>query len=248
MNAANTDARRPAHWGLGATIAMTAFIAIIFFFLQFVVASLWARLAGHVLSRDEVDKLLSAGANNGTLIAIASIVSTIACSALVVAVVKLKQGSDVREYLSLKTVPMRTVLRWVLPLAVVLVLFDVLSVSLGRPIVPEFMQVAYATADPVWLLWAALVVAAPVFEEVFIRGFVLKGLQATFLRPAGAVLVTAALWTVMHTQYDAYNLVFTFLLGVMFATARIATDSLLVPLALHMLTNLGATIETALLY
>ena len=40
---------------------------------------------------------------------------------------------------------------------------------------------------------------------------------------------------------------FIILLGVLFASARLATGSLIAPLALHAITNLAATFETALL-
>jgi len=41
------------------------------------------------------------------------------------------------------------------------------------------------------------------FEELFFRGFLFRGLSSSFMGPVGAVLVTSALWALIHTQYDA---------------------------------------------
>ena len=109
------------------------------------------------------------------------------------------------------------------------------------------METAYASADPLWVLWLALVVAAPIFEETFFRGFVFKGFAASPIGPGGAIAVTAALWAMMHTQYDAYGIATVFAIGVLLGVARWRTGSLWVPLAMHGVANVIATVEAALL-
>jgi CAAX protease family protein len=91
-----------------------------------------------------------------------------------------------------------------------------------------------------------LIIAAPLFEEAFFRGFLLKGLESSFMGPIGAVVVTAGLWALIHVQYDAFGMATIFCLGLLLGTARVFTGSLLVPLGLHAFTNLGATIEAAI--
>jgi hypothetical protein len=61
------------------------------------------------------------------------------------------------------------------------------------------------------------------------------------------VLVTAGLWALMHIQYDAYGIATIFCLGVLLGFARARTGSLLVPLALHSVANLVATLETVVM-
>ena len=166
---------------------------------------------------------------------------------LIAGVVKLKKGATVGEYLPLGGVGGRTWLNWLGATAVLVVLSDLTTTALGRPVVPEFMTALYATAQPVWLLWLALVVGAPLFEETFFRGFLLAGLKASALRPAGAVVATSVLWSLMHLQYDAYGILTVFAMGLLFGMARIRTGSLLVPMALHAAVNLTATIQAATL-
>jgi membrane protease YdiL (CAAX protease family) len=136
---------------------------------------------------------------------------------------------------------------WLALLAGVLVIEDLLTIAFDRPFINEFMSVAYATANPIWMLWLAVVVAAPLFEEMFFRGFLLKGLAASFLGPIGAVAATSGLWAVLHLQYDLYDIANIFCLGLLLGTARLVTGSLFVPLMLHAITNLLATVEVALL-
>jgi membrane protease YdiL (CAAX protease family) len=124
---------------------------------------------------------------------------------------------------------------------------DVTTSLLGRPIVPSFMSAMYATADPVWMIWVAMLIAAPLFEEMFFRGFLFEGFQSSLLGTVGTVIVTAGLWAVIHVQYDAYGIVTIFSLGLLFGAARAYTGSLLVPLGLHSAANLVATIQAAVL-
>src|SRR5215510_3002362 len=148
-----------------------------------------------------------------------------------------------REYFAIKVVPLNTTLKWIGLLAVILALFDLVTHYIGHPLVPEFMPAAYATANPLLPFWFALVVAAPLFEEAFFRGFLLKGLESSFAGPIGAVIVTAGLWAAIHIQYDAPEIAIIFCVGLLFGTARIFTGSLLVPIGLHAITNLAATIQ-----
>jgi membrane protease YdiL (CAAX protease family) len=199
------------------------------------------------LSAAEIEQLFRSAGENGTLLAIATFVTTIICCGLIVGIIKLKKGSVLAEYLCVKSVSLGTMLKWTALLGGLIALSDLITNALGRPIVPEFMSTVYATARPVWIIWLALVVAAPLFEETFFRGFVFKGFESGFMGPIGAVLATTGLWAAIHIQYDAYGIATVFCLGLLLGTARAMTGSLLVPLGLHATANLVATIETAVL-
>jgi len=199
------------------------------------------------LSAAEIEQLFRSAGENGTLLAIATFVTTIICCGLIVGIIKLKKGSVLAEYLCVKSVSLGTMLKWTALLGGLIALSDLITNALGRPIVPEFMSTVYATARPAWIIWLALVVAAPLFEETFFRGFVFKGFESGFMGPIGAVLATTGLWAAIHIQYDAYGIATVFCLGLLLGTARAMTGSLLVPLGLHATANLVATIETAVL-
>ena len=129
--------------------------------------------------------------------------------------------------------------------AAFLLALDAITLLLGRPVVPEVMAQAYSSADPRWLFWIALVVAAPLFEEVFFRGFVYRGLAGSPLGPVGAIVLTAALWAGIHMQYDAYGMFSIFGMGLVLGWARWRANSVILTCLLHAFANIYATVETA---
>ncbi|MCJ7675274.1 MAG: CPBP family intramembrane metalloprotease [Sedimentisphaerales bacterium] len=120
---------------------------------------------------------------------------------------------------------------------------DTLIFLLGRPIVPDFMLAAYRTAYSLPLLWLALMVMAPLAEEIFFRGFLFKGIESSKLGPAGAIIITALAWSVMHLQYDIYGIAGLFAGGLLLGLARLRSNSIYPPIVMHALQNLIATIE-----
>ena len=106
------------------------------------------------------------------------------------------------------------------------------------------MQV-YQTAGFPPLLWLAVVVAAPLAEETFFRGFLFKGILHSRLSGAGAVVLTALIWAVIHQQYDLYGVANVFAAGLLFGYARLRTNSIYPCLLMHTLMNLIATIQVA---
>jgi len=234
------------HWGLWGTIIWSVLILAVFFALQIVTVIVLVMVTSGPLSESELSEKIASTAYNGNVLSLTIVLTSLVCLGLLVGAAKLKSGSVLKEYFAIKAVSFKTMVKWIGLLAAILVLSDLITRSLERPIVPEFMSSAYATANPVLPFWFALVVAAPLFEEAFFRGFLLKGLESSFAGPIGAVIVTAGLWAAIHIQYDAPEIAIIFCVGLLFGTARIFTGSLLVPIGLHAITNLAATIQAAL--
>ena len=122
---------------------------------------------------------------------------------------------------------------------------DALTMLLGRPVIPEFMIDAYQTAGFVPLLWVALVVMAPVFEEIFFRGFIFPGIRNSRLGVTGAIVLTSLAWAACHVQYDLYHMTVIFGMGIVLGVARWRTESVYPPMATHAALNLVATVQVA---
>lgn len=239
----STNAR---HWGVLATVLWGTAIAITFVVLQSIVTVAYLTRGGGTITDEQMRALLEAQQHNGVAISLATLLTTFLCVPLIFGIVKLKRGSQLREYLAIKVVPMKPLRQWLGVTAVFLLVTDLLTLALGKPLVPEFVRAAYASAEPVWLLWLALAIGAPVFEEVFFRGFLFKGLERS-IKPTGAIILTAAIWAGIHLQYDLYNMAIIFGLGLLLGAARNRTGSLLAPIAMHALGNAIACTEAALL-
>jgi membrane protease YdiL (CAAX protease family) len=232
------------HWGLLGTVLWGIGIAITFIVLQSIVMVAYLSRDDATLSDEQLRALLEA--NNGVAISLATLLTAVLCIPLIFGIAKLKRGSLLREYLAIKAVSLKPLGQWLGVTVVFLLVSDLLTSALGKPIVPEFVKAAYASAEPVWLLWLALAIGAPLFEEVFFRGFLFKGFERA-LKPTGAIILTAAIWAGIHLQYDLYNMTIIFVLGLLLGVARSRTGSIVAPIAMHALANVVACTEAALL-
>lgn len=87
-----------------------------------------------------------------------------------------------------------------------------------------------------WLAFAAIGIAAPLWEEMLFRGFLLPSLSDAWGFWPGAILVSAA-WTALHFGYSVIGLAEVFLIGLFFAWLYRRTGSLWVPIACHGIYN-----------
>ncbi len=235
--------RKQGPWGFWPTIGWSFVIYLVFVAISVVI--LFAIGGAYSANNPDADieEFLLAAATNGFVAFLGISLAAPVCAGLVLLLIKWKATLSVEEYLCLDPVSARTALIWFAFLAMLLIGSDLLTYSLGRPMVPEIMVELYRTSHVVALSWFAIVIAAPIFEEVFIRGFMFRGIQASALGSGGAILMTAFTWAAMHIQYDAYGLATIFVLGLLLGWARAVTGSLYLTTAMHMATNLIATIE-----
>jgi membrane protease YdiL (CAAX protease family) len=230
-------------WGVWATLGWGLFVMIAFFIFQGFVYMGFAAVEAVKNPGLSIDAMVKSIGMNGFFIVVATLVTTPLCIGLVGLLVRLRKGPTVKQYLGLNTVASRTMFTWLGILTLFALISDLLARLLGRQIVPEFMVNVYETAYFVPLLWVAFIVAAPLFEEVFFRGFLFEGFQHSKLGPIGTVLSTSLAWTVLHVQYGAYELSTIFALGIVFGVARLQSRSVYPPLAMHSLFNLFAMVQ-----
>jgi hypothetical protein len=230
-----------AQWGFWATILWAVVIAAAYLVVQFgTVLAIADWFPANPADRS-LDRLIISGMSKGYSFPLANLLTTIACCGSIVAIIRLKKNALVREYLCLKPVTFTTMLKWIGLFVVVTIAIDFGLMWFDESAGKDFMSTIYKEAKPVWMLWLTLIVAAPLFEEVFFRGFLLTRFAASFMRPIGAVVVTAGLWAAMHLQYDVFGIAIVFCFGLLLGAARLRSGSLMVPLALHALENLLAT-------
>jgi len=83
----------------------------------------------------------------------------------------------------------------------------------------------------------AVVIAGPLLEELVFRGLAFGALTRSRLGPAGAVLATAALWSVLHWSYEPVVILIIMVAGMILGAARWRTGSLCLPIVMHMMWN-----------
>jgi len=220
----------PRTWGPLATLGLSALALLVYLLIQAAVPVLVPALA-----RPE---------NFGLLFALPTLVAFPPGVLLLLGLARLRRGLPVRDYLGLSLPTLAQALGALAPLAVFQLVFEQLSQHFHRPLVPKFVLDAYRTAHSLPILYLALVVAGPAFEELLFRGFLLSGLRPTLGR-WGSALGSALLFTLAHLGYDALDLSSILVLGLLFAAIRLTTGSTLLTISLHGITNLVLLLEAA---
>src|SRR3954470_15733720 len=94
-------------------------------------------------------------------------------------------------------------------------------------------------------LMLAIVVVAPVGEEIAFRGFLYRGLMRPG-REVLAIVVISLAWALLHIQYDWLGMAQIFAAGVMLGWFRWASGSTSITIVMHVLINAEAILETAI--
>jgi len=235
MNRIATLYRLPT---LSAVVFWSLFIGLVFIAVQYGVAWLYFQVSAPPGVSGQPAKV------GGTLISVVTIAAALVCSTLIVSLVK-NSNSSLRDWLGLKPVSIKQLALWVLALFIFSFLSNLLSIYFKQDAVTSFVHQLYGSSRNIYLLWFAVAIAAPVFEELFFRGFMLSGISRSRLGVTGGILITAIIWTAVHQQYDWYIRGNILMLGILFGYARHKSGSLLPSLTMHSLMNAMALIEVA---
>lgn len=240
-----SDIRSTRPLGIWLTIGLSIAVFVVFLLTQtlVVVAALTLQLMQNPnLSAEALTADLR---NNGFLLSIATVFSAPICIALIFWFIRLRQRS-IRDYLSLIVPPVDRMVKWVLLTAAFIAAVEMVHRLIDRAATSNFMTEVYQTAYSLPLLCLAIGVMAPLFEEVFFRGFLFQGIRASRLGAIGAIVFTSTLWALIHVQYAWYDMLYIFGFGLLLGYAQLKTRSLYVPIAMHSFNNLLAVLQVAI--
>lgn len=233
----------PRPWGFWATVGFSAIMVVAYLVVCVIVAVVFIVAAKMTDPQADFDQIGASLSESGLLMAVSGIVTTPAVVGLCMLFAFCRKGLRVRDYLAVRRVSGQKLLLWLGVLLGFIVVSDTLTLIIGRPIVHESMVRAYETSGFPLLLFFAIIVCAPLAEEIFFRGFLFEGLRATWMGAIGATVVTSLLWAVIHVQYDWYGITSIFVAGLLLGAARIRTKSVLTPMIMHMVMNIIASGE-----
>lgn len=234
-------------WGFWTTTAYG--LAAIAAWLAAQLSAAFLVLAGLGVGGEASDFEVQTLASHALTIAVATIASLPAPLAVIAVAARLR-GCAFGDYLALSRPKRADLIVGLVFIAILLPLGDLTSWLTGRDVVPAAVVEAYRSARAsgtlAWLA-AALIVAAPLMEELLFRGFLFAGYARSRLGPWGAILVTSAGWAVMHVQYEAFYIVQIFVLGCAFGWLRWRSGSTLLTVILHAIVNTLALAQVAFL-
>src|ERR1700720_3660343 len=221
-------------WGLAATLG---FAVLAFLFGQAVgIGALSATMGS--------DPLL--GGYDGSAVTLSLLVGN-PVQVVTLALAARMTDEDLLAYFALDLPRWRDVIIAVAGLAVVILVGDVLTLAFGRDLVPPFQVQIHRSAQAegaLISLWLALVVVAPVGEELLFRGFLFRGFVREPRDALPGILAIALIWSLLHIQYDWFGASLVFVIGVLLGYVRLYSGSTTLVILLHMLLNLESVLET----
>lgn len=235
----------PPPWGVLGSLAWGAIGILVWFAAQLAVVTaimVWRETTapGSV----DMQKLGS----DGFLLALTTIVAGPAWFGAAALAARWR-GWRVRDYLALIWPRRADLIFGFACMAALLLSFDALTYLLGRDVVPRFMTDAYLSARSAGalpLFFIAVVIVAPITEEVAFRGLLFRGLSESWLGIAGTLVLTSAMWAMMHVQYDSFTLAQIFVIGLLLGWLRWVSGSTLLTIILHVIANFVACLQATI--
>lgn len=152
-----------------------------------------------------------------------------------------RRGLSLGDDLGLRLPSFRQGFLWLVVFLALAITEEVLWRALGQP-APEPWGDKYSRSI-IWMRVLAMVVMAPIAEELLFRGLFFHMAANTFLKQTGAVFATAALFAAFHFQYGLWALLFVLVDGLFYGTVRAATGSIILTMALHAIGNAYAAYQ-----
>ena len=94
--------------------------------------------------------------------------------------------------------------------------------------------------SPLWVTLLSVSVFAPLFEEWFCRGLILRGLLSNRMHPAAAIAVSSVFFALLHM--NPWQAIPAFILGLLFGYVYYKTGSLKLTMLMHCVNNTLAAI------
>ena len=240
---ATIEAPRSGLWGTWSTLGFSLLVGAVHLITQVVVVFGFALVALLNDATSDFFELTEWLTYDGTLNSLAIIAAAIVGTGVILLVIIIRGRLPISKYLGIIKTSRKTLLILLAVTVGVASLIDGMLFFLDRLFESDFMVRLYESSTWLPLLWIAVILFAPLFEETFFRGFLFVGLRRSRLGVAGTVAITALTWALIHFQYGYFGKAVIFALGIYLGVIRQKTDSLWAPVTAHALINLIAMIE-----
>lgn len=156
---------------------------------------------------------------------------------LLYAIIIHARGEQVGRYIAFGPVPMRNMIgavgagigfRYIFSILLALILRGSETLQSYNTHMTQMMN------DDTWLILLAVVIAAPIVEEIIFRGVLFRALERSFHKGI-AIIVPSILFALAHT--DPVQMVYAFFLGLLFAFVRAKSGKLLPCILMHFAFN-----------
>lgn len=236
-------------WSAKATLGLTLLLFILYFIISIAVLALAAGIEVAV-SGISIDRALTAGvrisqrlALDGDFNAINYLITALCLTPLIFYCAARRKLTTATAYLGFDKLPNKASFIYYNVALIGYFIFSYFASDALGIKTPQSMINIYNTTDYLFLLFIAVVIAAPFFEELIFRGFIFKGLANSPLGVIVTIIITSVLFTLIHAgQYDINILVVLFPLAVMLGVSRYSSSGIYLPIYLHFINNLYSSV------
>lgn len=242
-------------WGFWPTFGLGVATTVIFLIVQAVVAVIFTfvtvvpalRAGGGPPEFEAIYKAVEEAilSHTGLITSLSIIASAVIGGGFVLLMIRARGRAGIAEYLGLRRFSVRTAAVAVAATAGIIAFTALVSVFLDRSTAGVDLDM-YGTS--VWpaLLWIAVVLVGPLFEEVFFRGFLFEGFRQSRVGAVGAIALTSVGWAMLHIQYNLIGMGEILVMGIVMGIVRLKTGSLWSTIIIHVLNNFIALLLIAL--
>lgn len=235
-----TDLRFSAMWRFGACVCITLSLLVV----NVIGVYLFAALQ---LPPTDLATAITLGSQDGIIVALSVIFTACVLSLMSWGLIylKVRSGAKTHAFFSLGSFGFNALWRYVALMALIMFVSELLLFYFDSS--PMSFLDALMTPNSFWWLIFAIVVAAPIYEEVVFRGLIFGVIrtngaptsQALTASDVSAMSISSLLFALVHLQYDLIGMMSIFLLGLLFCHARIK-HGLGLAMVLHFLNNMVA--------
>lgn len=221
-----------------SVVALVIGMVITFFVSQLFgiyIAGKWLLPAADTLA---VSDILFLGSTDGTIVSLSIMMSGVILILFSVLLIRLK-GGNVQRYLALNSFSLTIAMAMIGVMLLFMIGSQALTYWLDETPL-DFVDPLFQTVSSVWLLLVAMVIIAPIYEELIFRGLLWSAITEQFAGQRGTVIasiVTSIIFASIHLQYGIYEVSTIVVLALIFCYARVKSGSLLLPIVLHILNN-----------
>lgn len=240
-------------WSFWKTIGITFFIITVGnFFLQFLVMG--ANLIpaffqnGHFSFNSSTFKdTMGEVVQKSFVISESILVSDFVSVLVILYFVRKKNREQMKSYLGFNPVRVIPFVIWqaIMVAAFFGMNYIVSQTSIEEPDFMKFMRDILKTDSVAGLvlMLMALVVAAPLFEELLFRGFMYTGMIRSRAGIIGAIIIPSIMWALVHVQYEWLWISMIFFMGILFTLARHMSGSIYTVIGMHAVNNFLSFID-----
>ena len=233
---------QPLFTRLGTFLLIVGMV-VVFFISQLIGVYIAGKVVLPTAKNATVSDIFFFGSNDGTVVSISIMIGCVLLMAISALIVRMR-GGNFTQYLALKPFSLTVGMGMIGLLLIFMIGSQALTYMLDETPL-SFVDPLYQSVSSVWLLIFAMVIVAPIYEELIFRGLLWSAIAEQFTSRADteyrgtivASLVTSLIFAVIHLQYGLYEISTIVVLALIFCYARIKSGSLILPMLLHIINN-----------